>query len=192
MGYMVREYGQVISLEVKARMPSILHKTETKAARMLRIRNLVPQPDFSNPVYTGDKNLHGRVAKHGYKEGQPLTAGTAVPYKLFAYRAQNKPDALRDVLGAWEFGRRGNEKIGTVILTQKYVSKKGSLIDGYGHENESYGELEGPKTLVFRHRKGKVTTRFYKKGPSFWEGPFIPPPGWTAQKGFNHYLRRGR
>ena len=79
-------YGQVFDLEVLAKMPDLHKKTAQKAALMLTMRNLVPQPDKSHPIYTTDKRLNGLVAKQGFKPGERVKAKTKVPYKFYKYR----------------------------------------------------------------------------------------------------------
>lgn len=100
-------------------------------------------------------------------------------------------DAFAEVLGAWEFGRREREKIGTVVLTRKRGKHNAYVIDGYGHANESYWRFEGKNKIVFLHENGQITSRFYRKDKKKWEGPFIQPKDWPNKDDvFNHYLKR--
>lgn len=85
---MAKEYGQIINLEVLATMPNISNKSGNKAANMLRIRKLVPKPDYSNFIYTKNQNLNGMVAKQEFGPGTKVRAGTDVRYKLYKYAAQ--------------------------------------------------------------------------------------------------------
>ena len=193
------QYGQIIDIEVLAKMPAIFKKSETTAAKMLRMRNLVPQPDYSHPVNTTDKSLNGMVAVHRFTPGTRLRAGTNVPYKLYKYTTQQyggqqAGDPLAGIAGKWEFGRKNKTYtyLGYVILSRRKGKYGGYYIDGYSHPNEAYWRPTGKNSIVFLHKNGQPTTYFKLIRPGYWEGRFIPPKdGKNNNTGaVIHYLRK--
>lgn len=111
------------------------------------------------------------------------------PYKVPVV-PQRQSNPLAGILGSWEFGRNQKDYIGTVILTSKIGKNGAYVIDGYSHPNESYWKIEEPNTIIFLHERGKVTTRFHRKRPNYWEGAFIHPKDRPNRKPVTHYLRR--
>ncbi|MCK5231167.1 MAG: hypothetical protein KAR13_12920 [Desulfobulbaceae bacterium] len=99
-------------------------------------------------------------------------------------------DPFENILGAWEFGRNKNNRIGTVILTRK-IGEHGYIIDGYSHHNESYWRFNGKNSITFIHKNGNPTTYFQRRGPKYWEGRFRPPKDWPKmENAVVHYLKR--
>ena len=99
------------------------------------------------------------------------------------------------ISGAWAFGRvlEGRKKffLCRLVLT-KTRGEHGYEIRGC-HPNESYWELIGRDTILFRHKDGSITSRLTRRGDGYWEGPYIPhksapvAPGETAKP---HYIER--
>ena len=77
-------YGQVIQLDVMAKLPDLHKMTAKQAERELKKRNLVPWPDFNTRVANNNPNLSGRVAKQQFYPGSRLYANTKVAYKFYA------------------------------------------------------------------------------------------------------------
>jgi len=99
------------------------------------------------------------------------------------------------ISGAWAFGRvlEGSKKffLCRLVLT-KTRGEHGYEIRGC-HPNESYWELIGRNTILFRHKDGSITSRLTRRRDGYWEGPYIPHksapvrPGETAKP---HYIER--
>jgi hypothetical protein len=99
------------------------------------------------------------------------------------------------ISGTWAFGRvlEGSKKffLCRLVLT-KTRGEHGYEIRGC-HPNESYWELMGRDTILFRHKDGSITSRLTRRRDGYWEGPYIPHksapvrPGETAKP---HYIER--
>jgi len=81
----VNYYGQIIELEVLAKMPKIVGLSPFQANDMLRKRSLIPQPDEYNTIPTNNLALDGKIARCKFAYGARLRAGTGIPYKIFRY-----------------------------------------------------------------------------------------------------------
>jgi hypothetical protein len=105
--HFANQYGQLVEVEIFAKMPKITTRYAKDAADLLYKKKLKPS-QLIKTIPTENIRLDGRVAWSQYNFGDPLSVGTKVKYKLYKYQ----PD-LDKVLGEWE----GNSK----NITGKYV-----------------------------------------------------------------------
>ena len=143
-------------------------------------RRLQNYPDYYWTRYeSGEDNLHKiRIRRIKEKDEQP--------------------EAISDFdrfSGSWAFGRvleDGKKLFLCRLILTKSRGKHGYVIHGC-HPNESFWELSGRNTIVFKHQDGSVTSQLTRRRDGYWQGPYIPhksAPVAPSETIKPHYIER--
>jgi PASTA domain len=178
------------TLDVPALVPKLVGLKPSEATRALTDRGLVIALE---KVPTTDKrklnpNGAGRVFAQNPSRGTPLKVGSTVTVKAYIKGTPTTP--VTEVLGGWKFGRVDGAFLCNVSLTRT-PGQHGAFVLSACNANESFWRLANPTTIEFMHADGRVTTRFTRVDPLYWEGSYIEHPSVPCNGPCpRHYLSR--
>jgi len=179
---MVTAFGEVVALQVYAKLPDIREMNEQRAVRELKARTL--RPYLHHYVPTENRFQDGRVVRieglSSRAERGRVPAGTKVWYSVYKYGWENAParnqsplsPALRAWLGTWRIQSHhtGGRFKGARVVSDLTVKLEGGTVRVFfgrpGNQAEAQFISMTPTSLTFRSQAGgnDMTATLNKQG----------------------------